>query len=598
MKIPYGICDFESVMTEGYFYCDRTDRFPALEEAGKYLLFIRPRRFGKSLLLSVLRNYYDLAKEDRFKQLFGKLAVGKVPTKLKNRYFVLQWDFSCVDFTGTRNEIRRALHSHVNSCISDFNRFYKKKLSSEIEIHEEDALSSLKNLVSVVRESGNPLYLLIDEYDNFASEIMMGVREEQDNYSKLVHEKGPLKTLFKAVKSAAGQGGIDRIFITGVSPVVMSDMTSGFNIAENIYLDPEFNDLCGFTEAETEKLLRRTAEECGIGVEKADEALSLMREYYNGYTFAPGSDQRVYNPTLALYFLKMFQKSGRFPRKMLDANLATDEAKLEYAASIPRGRQMLLEIARSKRHTAVNDIVDRFGIKEMLDDTSKDHDFLASFLYYFGVLTIEGERSDGNLELRVPNLVMRGLYVQRIQRMLLPEPAERDDGREAAGLLGSKGEMAPLCEFVEKRYFRVFHNPDYKWANELTVKTAFLTLLYNDILYVMDSEMETGRGYAGGKIQEPEIEKVRGRLAGVREDLVGAGVACPVRPADNFFVFAVARHMVASTFLLTRKQNCLYNANQTLPGCGKGGAQGSVQSSKKSQRIGTWEGTDLPACFF
>ena len=282
MKFPYGISDFESVMNEGYFYCDRTDRFPALEEAGKYLLFIRPRRFGKSLLLSVLRDYYDLAKEDRFKQLYGKLAVGKAPTALKNRYFVLQWDFSCVDSTGTRNEIRRALHSHVNSCISDFSRFYKKKLSSEIEIHEEDALSSLKNLVSVVRESGNPLYLLIDEYDNFANEVMKGVREEQDNYSMLVHEKGPLKTLFKAVKSAAGQGGIDRIFITGVSPVVMSDMTSGFNIAENIYLYPEFNDLCGFTEAETEKLLRQTAKECGIGVEKADEALSLMREYYNG----------------------------------------------------------------------------------------------------------------------------------------------------------------------------------------------------------------------------------------------------------------------------------------------------------------------------
>ncbi len=132
----------------------------------------------------------------------------------------------------------------------------------------------------------------------------------------------------------------------------------------------------------------------------------------------------------------------------------------------------------------------------MLSDDSKDQEFLASFLYYFGVLTPEGERPDGKLALRVPNLVMRGLYTNRLQRMLLPEPLERDEGKAAAELLHTKADMAPLCDFVENRFFAVFRNPDYRWANELTVKTAFPTLLYNDILYVMDSEKEAGRGCA------------------------------------------------------------------------------------------------------
>ncbi|MDM8535998.1 AAA family ATPase [Desulfobacterales bacterium HSG17] len=496
MKFPYGISDFNALISEGYYYCDRTDRIPLLENTGKYLLFIRPRRFGKSLLLSMLENYYDAARKDRFDAIFGHLKIGKKPTPLKNRYLILQWDFSCVDPTGTALEIRQALYDHVNSSIDEFLIYYREYLNIPVKISERNALSSLSSLLSAVREAGYPLYLLIDEYDNFANEVMTGIRNEQDNYTALVHEKGPLKTLFKAVKSAAGRGGIDRIFITGVSPVVMSDITSGFNIAENIYLKPGFNDLCGFTESETEKALKSVAEDCGIDEKDAAEALALMRTWYNGYTFSPESDTRVYNPTLSIYFMKAFQETCKYPRNMLDANLATDDAKLDYAAQVPGGRQMLLEITRGKELVSISKIADRFGIKEMLADSSKDQVFLASFLYYFGVLTLGGETVGGKLILKVPNLVMRGLYVDRIEQMLLPKSSDRDEGRAAAECVYMKGDMEQICKFIESRYFQVFHNPDYKWANELTVKTAFLTLLYNDILYIMDSEHEAGRGYA------------------------------------------------------------------------------------------------------
>ncbi|MEA2083745.1 MAG: AAA family ATPase, partial [Thermodesulfobacteriota bacterium] len=312
----------------------------------------------------------------------------------------------------------------------------------------------------------------------------------------LVHEEGPLRTFFKAIKSSTSGSMFDRVFITGVSPVVMSDITSGYNIAENIYFEPEFNDLCGFKQAELEKVIEKIVDECGLEKEKIQEAVDMMQTYYNGYTFSHTADESVYNPTLSIYFLKQFEKSCRYPRKMLDSNLAVDEAKLEYIAQIPRGRDLLMNLIKKDHGVSVSEIVDRFGIKEMLTDKSRDNTFLVSFLYYFGVLTLAGDTEDLKVILKVPNLVMQGLYVERVRKMLLPEPDDRDDGKLAAEKVYAKGDMAPLCRFMEERYFKVFHNRDYKWANELTIKTAFLTLLYNDMIYIMDSEKEIDRRYA------------------------------------------------------------------------------------------------------
>ncbi|MFP4388819.1 MAG: AAA family ATPase [Desulfococcaceae bacterium] len=496
MKFPYGIADFNAVITEDYYYCDRSDRIPSLERMGKYLLFIRPRRFGKSLLVSMLHHYYDILQKDRFDTLFGGLAAGKNPTPERNRFLILKWDFSWVDPTGGPDRIRRSLHDHINVCIEHFCGRYREILEKPTPINWDNALVSIKHLLSAVQRTGHPLYLLIDEYDNFANEVLTLIQDENDVYTALVHQNGPLKTLFKGLKSAAGEGLIERMFITGVSPVVLSDITSGYNIAENIYLRAVFNDLCGFTENEVRDMLMSVAKECGFEEAKAGDALNLMRTYYNGYCFSPGAESLIYNPTLAIYFAKFFQEDCKYPRKMLDANLATDEAKLEYAAEIAGGREMLLHALREDGPLTVSDISDRFGVRDMLEDESQDHVFTASFLYYFGVLTITGDTPDGELILRVPNLVVRGMYVDKIRRMLLPNPMERDDGRFAAKKVYQKGDMAPLCDFMENRFFKVFHNPDYRWANELTVKTAFLMLLYNDILYIMDSEREIGRSRA------------------------------------------------------------------------------------------------------
>jgi hypothetical protein len=496
MKFPYGISDFYQVITEGYFYVDRTDRIPVIEELGKQLLFLRPRRFGKSLLLSMLENYYDVAKADEFARLFGHLAIGQQPTARHNQYFVMRWDFSMVAAHGSADDIAQALHRHVNGRIQDFATYYQPFLPGPIQIFPTDAVASFQSALTAVRQTPYKLYLLIDEYDNFANELAMGgLPTGQARYDALLRGEGALKTLFKAVKGGASGFGLDRVFITGVSPIVLSDLTSGYNVARDIYLQAVLQDLCGFTEAEIAAALRQVVEGCQFPIERAGEALDMMRTFYNGYRFSPDVKAPVYNPTLALYFMQEFQQNCRYPSNMLDSNLAMDRGKIAYIASLPGGGQVLLDALNGEPPVALPALADRFGVEDMLM-VVKDARFMASFLYYFGVLTFGGRMPTGELILSVPNVVVRRLYVERIQDLLLPNRQVLDEGRAPARALWQTGDLGPLCAFIEQRYFKVFDNRDYRWANELTVKTAFLTLLFNDIAYIVDSEPALERAYA------------------------------------------------------------------------------------------------------
>ena len=234
MHFPYGLADFWSIRNEGYFYVDRTDRIPLIEEAGKQLLFLRPRRFGKSLWLSMLENYYDLARAEDFERLFGGLKIGQNPTPLHNRYFILKLNFSTVSASGDHAAIRRALHQNVNDEIGGFNQRYQDYLPQPVILHEENALSSLRRLLTVISETPYRLYVLIDEYDNFANEVMISPLHGTNRYEELVEGEGVIKTFFKALKDGAEGRGIDRVFLTGVSPVVLSDMTSGYNVTTDL----------------------------------------------------------------------------------------------------------------------------------------------------------------------------------------------------------------------------------------------------------------------------------------------------------------------------------------------------------------------------
>ncbi|MEN8221318.1 MAG: AAA family ATPase [Pseudomonadota bacterium] len=508
LEFSYGISDFYLLRTENYFYVDRTSHIPLIEKAGLQLLFLRPRRFGKSLLLSMLENYYDVAKADEFESLFGDLAIGQNPTPKHNQYFVMTWDFSNVSPQGDARETQQALHRYLNKRIQEFALYYQPWLSVNIEIEPVDAQASFQSLLTAVRLSHYRLYLLIDEYDNFANEVMMGRSEiSPSRYKALLSAEGSLKAIFKAVKSASSGRGLERFFITGVSPVLMSDITSAYNVAEDIYFEPEFNDLCGFRESELRAVLTKIVKECQYSPQKGEDALTLMQQFYNGYCFSERINELIYNPTLALYFLKRFQHHCQFPRMMLDNNLAIDRSKLAYISGLPNGEPIIFQALNEIPPLSLTELANRFSVDDMLNAT-KDTTFIVSLLYYLGILTFNGETEFGDLRFKIPNLVARKLYVERLFERFLPIDTERSEARQIAKHFYQTGDLQAACDFMEQRYFRVFDNRDYSWANELTIKTAFLTVLFDDVFYVMDSELPLERRYADlTMIMRPEQRK-------------------------------------------------------------------------------------------
>ncbi|NEX15633.1 MAG: AAA family ATPase [Halochromatium sp.] len=492
MKFPYGTADFHAIRCEGYYYADRTDRIRVLEEAGKQLLFLRPRRFGKTAWLTTLENYYDLARVAEFDALFGSVAIGQDPTARRNHYFVLRWDFSMVDASGSLAEIRQALHNHLNAQVADFGVRYADRLGSELRYHPSDGLVALRAAISAARAQGHDLYLLIDEYDNFANELMHGRRTD---YDALVSGEGLLKTLFKAVKSLASGQGIDRVFITGVSPVVLADISSGYNVSEDISLDSRFIDLCGFTEAEIAAVLDQLAAEQRRDQAWSARMLETLRTWYNGYRFGYEPGPGLYNPTLALYFFKHLANTGQPPREMLDSNLAMDRNRIDFVARQPHGAELIGAALDPEHPPVIASLAHRFGVED-LRRAPKDAPYLGSLLYFLGALTLKDQDAMGRLVLGIPNLVIRKLYVEKFRDQLFPTYPEREDLRAAAERLYSSGELAPLVEVLEANHLRVFDNRDYRWSNELTLKTVFLVALFADIFYVMDSETAIARGHA------------------------------------------------------------------------------------------------------
>ena len=509
MKFPYGDSDFYRLIVEDYLYIDRTDRIRVIEEAGINLTWLRPRRFGKSLLLSMLENYYDLAKADEFTRLFSHLAIGQQPTARHNQFLVLKWDFSRINPQGDVPVVTQVVHNHINNSIEHFLVYYKRYLIGEVTINRLDSMSSFASLLTAVQASGHQLYLLIDEYDNFANEVMMGNQaESHERYEALVTGEGLLKTVFKNVKASMDQG-IERVFITGVSPIVLSDVTSGYNISESLSLRHDLFDLCGFREDEVQMLLQAVVAQCGLSATQADEALTIMRTFYNGSRFVYEDVPLLYNPTQVFYFLKYFQRECSYPRQLLDSNLAPDFQKLSYISQRANGARLIADALNEQQPPTVVTLADRFGLRQMLAET-KSTTLLASLLYYLGALTLSGETETGELILRVPNLAMRKLYVERLAELMRPEDRTGVERLDIAKLLYADGEMQPVCDFITQHYFKVFDNRDYLQANELTIKTAFLTLLYNDTFYIMDSEAALTRGYADlTMILRPEMRRYR-----------------------------------------------------------------------------------------
>jgi hypothetical protein len=384
IEFPYGIADFRRIRQEGQIYVDRTAHIRDVERLGSILVFLRPQRFGKSLWLQTLANYYDLRRKSEFDELFGGLSIGAEPTPRRNSYFVLQWNFSSVTAGGSVREIAESLHQHVSDQVEAFVSDYEGHLEARVKLGAGPD-TVLTSLLSAIRKTPYKLYLLIDEYDNFVNEVMA---KDVKTYRALFDNDGPFKELFKRVKSATEGEGLERLFVTGVSPMALNDLTSGFNVSTDVSLEPALASLCGFSEDELRGLLRRIAKERRMSAEEIERAVDLMRSWYNGYRFSEDKVDLVYNPTNALFFLRNLHAHGKPPRRLHDENLRTDSGKLAFVARTEAGTGVVKRLTQGDGEIDVPRLEASFSLQTLTARLKKDPGAVASFLYYMGMLTL------------------------------------------------------------------------------------------------------------------------------------------------------------------------------------------------------------------
>ncbi|MFP4015794.1 MAG: AAA family ATPase, partial [Halanaerobiales bacterium] len=365
VKIPYGISNFKALRQENYLYIDKTIFVEKLEEMdSKYLFFFRPRRFGKSLFLSTLSYYYDLNNKEQFDDLFGDLYIGKNPTELKTSYMILKLNFSGLN-TDSKEDLRKSFRLTLVNAIKNSLYKYKNIFEKKDNIEENiDLITDIKGVLDYflkeVKKTGEKIYLIIDEYDHFANDIIaMG---DSDLYRDIIRATGFVRDFYETVKIGT-ESVIDRIFITGISPVMLDDLTSGFNISTNITMNELVNEMLGFTEGEVKGIIEKVNIVLG---KNEDEILSDLRKNYNGYLFNADCKERLYNPDMVLNFFNQYLMTGNYPDKLIDDNVRTDYGRINRLVANESNREVLEDIILNENIAA--DIISRFSFDMMYDE--------------------------------------------------------------------------------------------------------------------------------------------------------------------------------------------------------------------------------------
>ena len=406
--LPYGISDFPRIRCEDYYYVDKSRFIEILERQPPYLFLIRPRRFGKSLFLAMLEAYYSIDYAGRFEELFGELYIGQHPTKRHNSYMVLRFNFS--EVSSKLEFVDRPFCEYCCMVMKNFILKYEHLLGSGIwevvnpdETNPEQMLAALKEYVS--RTDCPRIYLLIDEYDNFTNTILSSYGQER--YREKTHGEGLIRGFFNNVKASTSNAGaaVERLFITGVSPITMDDVTSGFNIGTNISMLPQFNDIIGFSEDEVREMITYYKDENALPADvTVDELVELMKPWYDNYCFSEDSlEERMFNSDMTLYFLNNYLQLGKVPKMMVDNNIRTDYSKLRHLIQIDKtfgvNASVIQQIVAEGSITV--QIATSFPAEKMTDTEN-----FKSLLFYFGMLSIQGVYR-GTPVLGIPNLTVR-----------------------------------------------------------------------------------------------------------------------------------------------------------------------------------------------
>jgi hypothetical protein len=513
-RIPYGLANYERLVQKNCYYVDKTLYLKQIEDAGDYLFFIRPRRFGKSLFLSIIEAYYDVYYKDRFEELFKETAIYHHPTKERGTYLALKFNFSMVD--PAVDNVEASFLKHVRGRALSFLRKYSDYLIKDKQYYKKtieesrsaaDILSAISDLC---KDSLQKSYAIIDEYDNFANTILSTVGE--DAYKELTHGSGSFRSFFNVLKgSTDGMGApFTRLFLTGVSPVTLDDVTSGFNIGKNISTDAAFNQMMGFTEEDVIKIVEYY-KNAGKIQHPPQYLQEIMRQWYNNYTFSTETTTSLFNPDMVLYFLDEYFKVSRIPDELIDRNVRMDYSKLRHLIVIDRKGKK----EANGNFPRLREIVEEGSVSTTLkkgfplEEIESPENFI-SLLFYLGLLSIKGKKEDLPL-FKIPNQTVKSLYYDYIVRVSQETGLLKVNIGKVAALLHDMayhGNWEAYFDYIRQKMTESTSIRDFI-REEKVIQGFLLAYLGISDYFIVHSEKELNMGYAD-IVMEPFIAGYEG----------------------------------------------------------------------------------------
>jgi len=492
-RLPSLSSNFATIIEDGGYYVDKTRFIQTLEDFNhKVLFFLRPRRFGKSLFLSMLEYYYGIEHKAKFEALFGSYYIGQSEnvTPLRNSYHILNFNFSGIS-TRDGEELRASFNNAIFSGISDF--ITKYSLGNSIEVDsfkgEFGGADILRLFIEKLKSSGfkAQIYLMIDEYDHFTNELLAFKTED---FKQLVAQNGWVRKFYETIKIYVGEGIVDRFIATGVTPVTLDSLTSGFNIARNITLEPRFHSMAGFTEEEVRQLISGTMDL--EGKFDFEQVVSDIRDWYNGSRFSVDTEEKLYNPQLLVNFLTSLYFNGKYPSDMYDPSVSSDYSKIK--------KQMNL-ISSEESGQIIQEVVEEERISSSLIyqynfDSRFRREDLISLLFYNGLLTIKD--NDGRfIEFAIPNYVTKMMYWDFLKHNFINDELNAYNEVEFMDIFDEmryEGKLEKLVNYISK-LMNTISNRDLRGFKESNLKMLFLPVLSFANIYKIYSEMEINRKY-------------------------------------------------------------------------------------------------------
>ena len=496
--------NYAELIQEGRYFIDKTQYIADLEPI-KNPVFLRPRRFGKSLFCSMLQYYYDIHEAGRFSELFGQTWIGKNPTSQHNSYIVLKFDFSAIPISDNLKDIEKNFHRYCNERIIGTKIETNTHSIKTIPLSPYDnAATNLSIWLNQLRSAQYPqVYVIIDEYDNFVNQLITTYKEHL--YREITSGDSFFRTFFKVIKEGRQTGSVANVFITGVLPITIDDLTSSYNIAKFLTLSPKFEHMLGFTQNEVNSLVDKIFHDYHIEPQYREEINEIIKSQYNGYHFVSTEGDSLYNPTMLMYFLDLFCEGRKIPIDLIDLNLRTDLSWVKrITGKNPKSTEEFIQELTVDETIQYNRtlLLSKFNMNQFFE-----RNFYPISFFYLGMLT-----KHDDFRLKLPNLSMRTIMVEYFNE--LNQIDITTDYGTVMEEFTAHPELEPLFSRFWELYISRLPEAVFQKVNENFYRTTFYSFCTQTLFRFFTWNIE--RSYPQGRSDLEFVGKFHERFAGIR----------------------------------------------------------------------------------